>query len=1099
VKWSEKMARNLLLIGLGGFGKWVVTNFKSRILDTYGEKPENIDWLSADLIGTEDPLPKYIRFESGKLKEEVLDYSNRSSDFIFFGGDFANEIRKVRDGQSDLRFINRLSPDDARMILVAQEQGVPAAERRHASMIQFILNIESIKRVLIPKLKEDSVIFLVSSLAGGTGTGVFIDFLLLLRKLLSSIHGTIISIHLLPYGFAKVKQNEDMNPLFGNCYAAYREFLRLYYPGGNVKVCYSLSDLSLKDITKPKNVDTISDLVYIIDGFTVGGIEGSQVEYYRGIVPSVVSFIENSFLAIKAEETTGSSSGARTSTFFDNAKTHSTANFLNDKVKETPYDAFSFASFGTHRLLFDTEAIKTEFAQRIALKIFSSEQFLAPSWLPEPEFFVKNFLLNPTESTKFDKDIIHDCLTRLHQLENFATLRSLKARLEDPQVNFPNFDLGAINLAGKISDIKKSTDQRESSRIGNSGDRYQSGTRPSFWAVYNYYYDYYTDKFQESIRKKVLEILNENNGTDKYGVGNLLAAEEFINVLKNWYTKFLRGFPERGEQSQFTMACSQADSTEGTYEEWYRRTEEFYANNQNKGKGKLFGNLRSDYLKMRIKLNDLKIRDLLRELVNKIASDNLNYLNAIHEDLLQWINTFENCNKTIQMALNELLEVRNRKKYIVCDEYLTDSQDTIEKKMLDLISNYAEWEKIKSASTNIRADYLESGFKEVIDNIPHPRWFELLNGFTWGFNLPKRNGNLPSDRHPAGALVCFVSADLPDFPAKNEWQNNEIIRSWNYNLIECYLTKYRLNDLDKFSAFQILMLRQDKPDLILDKLIYNSKNMLFLNETKVNALKDQGYTSFPPEEHFIITSYFGYQNNQPQLKNWITSFESRMNATTQRAITKVDIKEKAHEIVFISSKYCLPASAMENLVNTEDVYRYRIEKQLPPPLHIFMGEKVASKYELKISNQFDSSYEKLHPRLISVMEDESLIRSFLFAKIFGLITEEWRQDLQTLDLRNYIKIGDIEFAGIDNQPYYFTDLMYGLLYDADNAKRNNKLLQSLKLEVNKKLENTPEAEKKKLVETHIKECEVKVNDPKIPKQEKDLYKVWLVMLNEMLT
>jgi len=291
VKWSEKMARNLLLIGLGGFGKWVVTNFKSRILDTYGEKPENIDWLSADLIGTEDPLPKYIRFESGKLKEEVLDYSNRSSDFIFFGGDFANEIRKVRDGQSDLRFINRLSPDDARMILVAQEQGVPAAERRHASMIQFILNIESIKRVLIPKLKEDSVIFLVSSLAGGTGTGVFIDFLLLLRKLLSSIHGTIISIHLLPYGFAKVKQNEDMNPLFGNCYAAYREFLRLYYPGGNVKVCYSQSDLSLKDITKPKNVDTISDLVYIIDGFTVGGIEGSQVEYYRGIVPSVVSFI----------------------------------------------------------------------------------------------------------------------------------------------------------------------------------------------------------------------------------------------------------------------------------------------------------------------------------------------------------------------------------------------------------------------------------------------------------------------------------------------------------------------------------------------------------------------------------------------------------------------------------------------------------------------------------------------------------------------------------------------------------------------------------------------------------------------------------------
>jgi hypothetical protein len=1090
MKWREKMGRNLLVVGLGGFGKWVVTNFKSRILDTYGEKPDNIDWLSADLIGAEDPLPKYVRFELGKLKEEVLDYSNRSSEFVFFGGDFANEIRKAREGRSDLRFANRLSADDADMILLAQEQGVPAAERRHASMIQFILKIESIERVLKSKKGDDSIIFLVSSLAGGTGTGVFLDFLLLLRKFLSSIHGTIISVHLLPYGFAKVKQNEDMNPLLANCYAAYREFLRLYYPRGNVKVHYSLSNLSLQNITKPQNVDTISDLVYIIDGSTVGGIEGSQIEYYRGIVPSVVSFIENSFLAINNEEAT------RTSTFFDNAKAHSTANFLNEKVKEIPYDAFSFASFGTYRLLFDTEAIKTEFAQRIALKIFSQEQFLAASWLPDTEFYVKNFLLAQSESTKFDKDIVHDCLTKLHQLENFATLRSLRARLED-QVKFPALDLGTLKLKGKISEIKKLIDQRENSRIGNPGDRYQAG-RPSFWAVYNYYHKYYTENFQESIRKKVLEILNKNSGTDNYGAGNLFAAEEFINTLKSWYIKFLRGFPEQGQQSQFTMACSQADATEGTYEEWSRKTDEFYSNNQNKGKGGIFSNLRSDYLNMRIKLSDLKMRDTLRQLVNEIASNNLDYLTAIHKDLQEWIYTFENCQKTIQMALNNLLEVRNRKKSIVCDEYLTESQDEIEKKIFNLIINYSEWEKVKSTPTTVRANTLESRFKEVIDNIPHSRWSEFLEGFTWGFNLPDRNGTLPSDKHDEGALMCFVSADLPNFPARNEWENNEIIQSWNYNLIECYLTKYRLNNLDNFSAFQILMLRQDEPQRILDKLSYNSKYMLFLNDTKLNALKDQGYSSFPPEDHFIITSYFGYQENQPQLKNWITLFDSMMNVATQEAITKVDIKEKAHEIVFISSKYCLPASAMENLVNTEDVYRYRIEKKLPPPLHIFMGEKVASKYELKISNQFDSPYEKLHPRLISVMEDESLIRSFLFAKMFALITEEWRSDPETLAPRNYLKIGDMEFVGTDNRPCYFSDLMYGILYDADNTKRNDKLLQQLKSEVNEKLTKTPQADKRELIKKQIEEFNEKVNDANIPKQERDLYKVWLIMLNEML-
>jgi len=67
-----------------------------------------------------------------------------------------------------------------------------------------------------------------------------------------------------------------------------------------------------------------------------------------------------------------------------------------------------------------------------------------------------------------------------------------------------------------------------------------------------------------------------------------------------------------------------------------------------------------------------------------------------------------------------------------------------------------------------------------------------------------------------------------------------------------------------------------------------------------------------------------------------------------------------------------------------------------------------------------------------------------------------------------------------------------------NIRRNNRLLQDLKSEVNKKLTETPEADKRELINKQIKEFNEKVNDANIPKQERDLYKVWLVMLNEML-
>jgi hypothetical protein len=1076
------MARPMLLIGVGGFGKWVVTAFKTKIYDTYGgKKPEDmdIDWLSFDLTGDEKPEVKYIRFELGKLKEEKLDFSKTSDEFIQFEGKVDRIVNKVRSGKPDKRFQGRLTQDDANLIITSDEKGVPAGERRHFSMIPFVLDIEKIDHTIRNKLKANSIVFIVNSLAGGTGTGTFIDFHLLLRKYIRIRNGTLISIFLLPYGFKKVKLNEDMRPLYGNCYAGFREFLRLYYPKGNVRVNYSLTDLELQNITKKSEL--ISDLVYIIDGSKIAGKEGSEIEYYNGVVPAIATFIENTFLAIKAEEEE-KEAGTITETSFDNAKTHAQQNFLNKKIKEfSPYDAFSFSTFGAYRLIFDTEAVKIEFAQRIALKIFSEENFLAPSWITDPDGYVKNYLLS-NESTQFDRKIIHECLTQ--QIPNFASFRSLKNRLEK-DIKFPEFRLESIKPTGTVADTKGLIDARENARMGNRGDKYQAGRQNTFWAVRNWYFDFYTKEFEECIRKKVLEILDKGKDTENYGKGSLWAAEHFIGTLKDWYTDFLRG---KGGKSKFTLACETADKTEGEKDKEEAKVDDYYKKNAQKKKG-VFSDPRKEYINLRIKVNELKQREELRKLIEDIAEKNLEYLERLHQNLKDWIYTFDQCRKRMQASLNDLLEVRNAKKNIVCDEYLTESQDEIENKFFTLITQPKEWKRIKETKDIESLSELEKRIKEIIDNIPNPEWSYILKGFTWKFNLPEKENFSP--RYPEGDLVCFVEAGMPEFPKREDWSREEYISTWNYKLVEYYLTHHRLNELDKITAFQILMLRGDDPKKVAEKLKEKSQIILSIDEGKLSTLKEEGYAPYSPEDHYYIIADFGVGENQEKLKKWVEEFEEAAKAFNAKSIPK---KEKRHEIVFTTSKYSIPASAIHNLMNTKEEYLRRMKEGVPPPLHLFIGEKNAFRYEMKIAKIFGTSYEELHPTVVSVLEDEELVKDILLAKICAVIPSKF-EDKTASDkqVKKCLTIkGKDFFAEGSDEPVYFIDVIYELLFPPEGKEEDYKnLVEDIKSELeNKRITS-------EMIEKEINTLKENISAPDLPKKEKDLYKIWYIMLKEL--
>ncbi|MBT9164577.1 MAG: hypothetical protein DDT23_00579 [candidate division WS2 bacterium] len=285
---------------------------------------------------------------------------------------------------------------------------------------------------------------------------------------------------------------------------------------------------------------------------------------------------------------------------------------------------------------------------------------------------------------------------------------------------------------------------------------------------------------------------------------------------------------------------------------------------------------------------------------------------------------------------------------------------------------------------------------------------------------------------------------------------------------------------------------------ILERLKSRSEIMLLCDETKLKELKDAGYPSHPPETHSVIMGDFGYQENQKKLKEWIDLFNEAMGATiSQQEITKVDVKEKSHEIAFITSKFCLPAPSMLHLANTEKVYLERLKRGLPPPLHILKGEKAAYKYETEIAEEYQTIHEKLHPRVVSILENEILVRRVLLAKALNLF-QEGEVGGADHKVRKYLQLKDERFFSEEERPLYLSDVIYDLFYPQEGKEVTyTVLIDNLGKEVTSTYEVMDKQKKKDMKEEKIKEFKSKALEKELPQREKDLYKVWTIMLKHM--
>ncbi len=247
------MAKRVLAIGVGGSGKASLIILKERLEEAYGEVPDNVVLLSLDT----DSLRDVDRFAGTRLNP-AFDDRNRLPEFqhvVSPGGMTMDTIfADIRTGKT-APFMQWLEHEKLDRMLSPAERDIRggAQQRRPIGRTALFLRYanpvyqsitEAIGRMYGEPEKEQPLtlraediekgkrlIFLIGSVAGGTGSGMLIDVANLVRHAINSNQNwqsvSVSAVIVLPDAFASYTSfMNDPTNLKPNSFAALREFDR---------------------------------------------------------------------------------------------------------------------------------------------------------------------------------------------------------------------------------------------------------------------------------------------------------------------------------------------------------------------------------------------------------------------------------------------------------------------------------------------------------------------------------------------------------------------------------------------------------------------------------------------------------------------------------------------------------------------------------------------------------------------------------------------------------------------------------------------------------------------------------------------------------
>ena len=282
--------RPTVVIGLGGTGYRTLLEFKSRLIQVYGEVPPLIRLLSIDT--TEDPEKLKLIGEGIKVKlspDEQLLISISNPSIVTRQENvkewWPSEITpgSLTRGAGQIRARGRLG-------LFAESRKIYSAIREAISKVK---NIKSQKLAFDKQYDVSNSggveVFIVGSLAGGTGSGTFLDIAYMARNEAINDYMSITGLFALPRVFENVPANQNVK---SNAYGALKE-IEYFGHGRPIEINYG----SLKIETEYPPFD----LVFLIDGVNEAGKYVSEPSQLQNLMADGLFVLTASQISVEAD------------------------------------------------------------------------------------------------------------------------------------------------------------------------------------------------------------------------------------------------------------------------------------------------------------------------------------------------------------------------------------------------------------------------------------------------------------------------------------------------------------------------------------------------------------------------------------------------------------------------------------------------------------------------------------------------------------------------------------------------------------------------------------------------------------------------------
>ncbi len=262
---SNVVFRPTVVIGLGGTGHSVVLKLKRHFFDAYGSVPPIIKFLSLD---TTENVEHSERARDGSLvtlepinEQVVLTVANPGA-LVSGTNEHINEwwprnipMKAITDGAGQVRARGRLA-------LFAKSKDIFGRIENAIKNVNDRKNDREMYKERFQVSDKGGVeIYIVGSLAGGTGSGMFLDIAFITRHLLDAL-SNITGVLVLPHVFSGLAGTPLVKP---NAYGALKEIERFsdFEPDDNFYIDYGTHNVH---VTRSP-----FDLLYLVDAINESG------------------------------------------------------------------------------------------------------------------------------------------------------------------------------------------------------------------------------------------------------------------------------------------------------------------------------------------------------------------------------------------------------------------------------------------------------------------------------------------------------------------------------------------------------------------------------------------------------------------------------------------------------------------------------------------------------------------------------------------------------------------------------------------------------------------------------------------------------------